>query len=86
MGTRIYTVLVTVEVSADDQHEAYGFITHALAHAKKADIVSLDAEVTDERPDEDADPVVAPKLTRQERLQALADAGCDTWEEYRGER
>ncbi len=26
------------------------------------------------------------KLTRQERLQGLADSGCDTWEEYRGER
>jgi hypothetical protein len=26
------------------------------------------------------------KLTRQERLQGLADRGCDTWEEYRGER
>jgi hypothetical protein len=25
-------------------------------------------------------------LTRQERLQALADLGCDTWEEKRGER
>lgn len=28
----------------------------------------------------------APKLTRQEQLQELADRGCDTWEEYRGER
>lgn len=27
-----------------------------------------------------------PRLTRQERLQGLADSGCDTWEEYRGER
>jgi hypothetical protein len=26
------------------------------------------------------------KLTRQEQLQELADRGCDTWEEYRGER
>lgn len=26
------------------------------------------------------------KLTREERLQGLADNGCDTWEEYRGER
>ena len=25
-------------------------------------------------------------LTRTERLQGLADRGCDTWEEYRGER
>ena len=24
--------------------------------------------------------------SRNERLQALADAGCDTWEEHRGER
>lgn len=26
------------------------------------------------------------RLTRHERLQAAADAGIDTWEEYRGER
>ena len=26
------------------------------------------------------------KLTRQERLQGMADRGTDTWEEYRGER
>ncbi len=26
------------------------------------------------------------KLTRQEQLEALADSGCDTWSEYRGER
>ncbi len=26
------------------------------------------------------------KLTRQERLQGMADRGVDTWEEYRGER
>ncbi len=26
------------------------------------------------------------RLTRQERLQGLADRGCDSWEEYRGER
>lgn len=25
-------------------------------------------------------------LTRNERLQLLADSGCDTWEEARGER
>ena len=28
----------------------------------------------------------AKRMTRQERLQALADSGCDIWEEYRGER
>ena len=26
------------------------------------------------------------RLTRQERLEGLADAGVDTWEEYREER
>ena len=26
------------------------------------------------------------KLTRHEQLEALADAGCDTWEEFRCER
>lgn len=35
-------------------------------------------ECTDARPRE--------RLTRMERLQAMADRGCDTWAEYRGER
>ena len=26
------------------------------------------------------------RLTRYERLEALADSGCDTWSEFRGER
>ena len=26
------------------------------------------------------------RLTRYERLEALADSGCDTWSEWRGER
>lgn len=26
------------------------------------------------------------RMTRQEKLQGMADRGCDTWEEYRGER
>lgn len=26
------------------------------------------------------------KLTRNEQIEALADSGCDTWEDYRGER
>ena len=26
------------------------------------------------------------KMTRQERLEGLADRGVDTWEDYRGER
>lgn len=26
------------------------------------------------------------RLTRQEHLQGLADRGCDTWEDYRGEK
>ena len=37
------------------------------------------------RSDEDDAPPERP-LSRQARLQALADAGCDTWEEYREER
>ena len=28
----------------------------------------------------------ARRLTRQERLQGLADRGIDTWDDYRGER
>lgn len=34
----------------------------------------------------EAEPEPSRTLTRQERLQGLADSGCDTWEEYRGER
>lgn len=30
--------------------------------------------------------IPARRLTRTERHQELADSGCDTWEEYRGER
>jgi hypothetical protein len=84
----LYTVLVTVKVSAESKHEAYGFIRHALDHAKKAEILHIDSEVIETAPDEEWDdiPVVKPIRTRQERLQAMADRGCDTWEEYRGER
>ena len=32
------------------------------------------------------DPPVRRRLTRQERLEGLADSGCDTHEEYREER
>lgn len=32
------------------------------------------------------EPPGVPRLTRYERLQAAADAGVDTWEDYRGER
>jgi hypothetical protein len=45
-----------------------------------------------EAPDEDdcwpdGTPRVSPhRLTRHERLQGLADSGCDTWEEFRGEK
>ena len=34
----------------------------------------------------DADRPAPRRLTRQEWLEGLADRGCDTWEEYRGER
>ena len=34
----------------------------------------------------DLEKVPERRLTRQERLQALADSGVDTWEEKRGER
>ena len=27
-----------------------------------------------------------PRLTRQERFEAMADAGCDTWDDYRETR
>lgn len=82
----IYTVQVTVKVSAESTHEAYGFIRHALDHAKKAEIVHIDSEVIETEPDETDEDEPRRKLTRQEQLEALADRGCDTWAEYRGER
>ena len=42
-----------------------------------ADVFQSDAEEPDEP---------RRKLTRNERLQGMADRGCDTLEEYRGER
>jgi transcriptional regulator with XRE-family HTH domain len=38
------------------------------------------------QPEVDDDPPPRRKLTRNERLQGLADRGVDTWEEERGER
>lgn len=48
-----YTVQVTVTLSAESEHEAYGFIQHALDHAKQAEIVYLDANVIGARPDDE---------------------------------
>jgi len=79
-----YTVMVTVKVSADNDREAFAFIRHAVDNAKKADIEHLDSEVIETEADEDDEP--PRKLTRTERLQGLADSGCDTWSEWRQER
>jgi mannose-1-phosphate guanylyltransferase len=67
-----YTVLVTVKVSADSEHEAYGFIQHALDHAKKAEIVHIDSEVIETKPDEAL-------ADRQQQNREM-------WADYRGER
>lgn len=42
----------------------------------------------DEAYDDRADHLIPPRrrLSRYEQLEALADAGCDTWAEARGER
>ncbi len=82
----IYTILATVEIAADSAHEAYEFLKHGLNCSKKAEIIYLDAEVTERRLEDHEEPEPPRKLTRQERLEAMADSGCDTWEEYRGER
>ena len=49
---------------------------------------TIPPEYDDEPPEyPDGTPVFPTrKLTRQERLQAAADAGHDTWDEYRGDR
>lgn len=44
----------------------------------------MDAECVGTLDEEDDEP--KRKLTQQERLEGLADSGCDTWEDYRGER
>lgn len=44
------------------------------------------ARVFPPQADVDDDPPPRRKLTRNERLQGLADAGVDTWKEERGER
>jgi len=79
-----YTVLVTVKLHGENQHEAYEYIRHAIDNAKKADIEHMDSEVVETEPDDEDEP--PPKLTRTEKLQGLADRGCDTWSEYRYER
>lgn len=80
----IYTIITTVELAADSRREAYAYLKHALDNARKAEIVEISSEIIEERSDEDAES--PKKLTRQEQLEALADRGTDTWEEYRGER
>lgn len=88
-----YTVQVTVKLHAEDAHEAYGYIRHAVDNAKKADIEHLDSEVLETERDEDDEPCLpdgtplfpTATLTRQARLQGLADSGVDTWREFNGE-
>ena len=81
-----YTVLVTVQVSAESQSEAYYFIRHALAAAKKQEVTHLDAEVIETAPDAGDDDEPPRKLTRQEQLEALADRGIDTWADYHDDK
>jgi hypothetical protein len=81
----IYTIEVVVKVDAVSSKEADTFIKAALDGAKLAEILFIDSAVVDEEPDEE-DPAFPRKLTRQERLQGMADRGVDTWEDYRGER
>ena len=47
-----YQVIVTVEVCADTESEAYGVIRHALFHARKAEIVHVDSEVISQEEEE----------------------------------
>lgn len=53
----LYTVQVIVKVSAESQHEAYGFVKHALDNAKKAELVYVDSEVIEQEvEDEQTEP------------------------------
>ena len=49
----MYTMLVTLKVAADSEHEAYRFVRHALDSAKKAELLYLDSEVTVTEPEEE---------------------------------
>jgi len=53
-----------------------------IAKALRAPVERVFQPEADERDDDEP----RRKLTRNEQLQAAADAGYDTWEEYRGER
>ncbi len=55
-------------------------------HANTETQAKRDARLEDERREEYEEDHPCRPLTRHERLQELADRGCDTWEEYRGER
>lgn len=51
---------------------------HPYATARVRDFAALLEDAYEDR--------TVRRLTRQEQLEGLADRGCDTWEEYRGER
>lgn len=53
-------------------------------HSQQSGNTCVDCGAIDTDDWDDAEP--RRKLTRQERLQGHADQGCDTWEEYWGER
>ena len=46
---------------------------------------ALDADIAEDELS-DGTPIYRSRLTCYERLQGLADSGCDIWAEYRGER
>jgi len=71
----------TMVSSIENKHrEPSALEQRRIAKALRADVADVFQPDADE-PDEPKR-----KLTRNERLQALADSGCDTWEEFRGER
>jgi hypothetical protein len=49
----MYTVQLTVKVAAASEHAAYRFLLHAIAHAKLAELVYVDAEVIREDRDDE---------------------------------
>jgi hypothetical protein len=55
----LYTVQVTLKVSAESEHEAYSFVKHALDNARKAELVYVDSEVIDHEDDADDAPIEA---------------------------
>jgi hypothetical protein len=89
-GTGVYTVSIDAE-SEQDAEEVIKLIYHPTEPALIYEAEQFREAVEDLLSEEadfiaEVEPEPKRKLTRQERLEGLADSGVDTWEDYRGEK